>query len=362
MKKIIVFLFILLIPLKVSAISAETAIVMDQDSGRVLWSKNENREKLIASTTKIMTAIVAIENGNLSENVKVNKEVLKAYGSNIYIEVGEEINLIDLLYGLMLRSGNDAAIMIAESVSGDMGNFVKQMNKTAKDIGMDNTKFYNSHGLEEKNNVGNTSTAYDMALLTRYAMKNETFRKIFSTKNYTAVSSKKTYTWTNKNRLLSSYEYTTGGKTGFTDLARRTLVTTASKNGMNLIVVTLNDGNDFADHKALYEQYFNSYEVVEVLNPSNFTVDKDNYYKNNELVIKNKFTITVTGDEKNDIRTEIELEKKTFVRDNERVGTAKVYFKDELIHEEGIYIDKNSENEDNRSWWQKFLDFLKFWD
>ena len=147
MKKLIlaVIVVLLIFPLKVSALSAECAIVMDQDSKRVLFEKNMDKEKLIASTTKIMTAVIALEYGDLDTLVEVGDEVLKAYGSAIYIEVGEELTLKDLLYGLMLRSGNDAAIEIAYAVAGNMESFVHLMNEKAKDLGMKNTIFYNNH-------------------------------------------------------------------------------------------------------------------------------------------------------------------------------------------------------------------------
>ena len=194
MKKILfLVLFLFWFPVKVEAISAESYVVMDYDSGRVLMSQNATREKLIASTTKIMTAIIALENGDIASVRKVGEEVLKAYGSAIYLSLDEEITLKDLLYGLMLRSGNDAAIEIAYHISGDMESFVALMNEKAYSLGMSQTHFINNHGLEDENGNGNTSTAYDMALLMRYALKNETFREIIGTKTYEAKTTGKTY-------------------------------------------------------------------------------------------------------------------------------------------------------------------------
>ena len=172
MKKLLVIisLVLFLIPMNTYAIgeSATSITVMDTDTGRVLYSKNQNEERLIASITKIMTAIVAIESGKLNEVVVVDDSILKSYGSGIYIEIGEQIKLEDLVYGLMLRSGNDAALMIAKYVSGSVEEFAKNMNEKAEKIGMKNTKFYNPHGLDEE--TENVSTSYDMALLTSYAM------------------------------------------------------------------------------------------------------------------------------------------------------------------------------------------------
>ena len=201
MKKLLILVFVL-IPWRVYAIGASSYIVMDASSNRVLEGSNIKEERLIASTTKIMTAIVAIENKSLDEKVVVSKDVLKAYGSNIYIEVGEELTLKDLLYGLMLRSGNDAAIEIARIVAGNMDNMAKLMNEKAKALNMTNTLFINASGLENEEGLGNKSTAYDMALLMSYALKNKVFTEIIGTENYKTQSSYKSYVWHNKNNLL----------------------------------------------------------------------------------------------------------------------------------------------------------------
>lgn len=359
MKKLFLFGLILILPIKVLAISATSSIAMDLDTGRIYHQNNINEERLIASITKIMTAIVTIENADINKEITVKDDVLKAYGSAIYIEVGEKLLLKDLLYGLILRSGNDAAIVIADEVAGSMSNFAKLMNDLAKKIGMTNSYFYNSHGLEEKNGQGNTSTAYDMALLTKYAYQNKTFREIFGTKKYVVKTNYKTYSWTNKNRLLHSYEYTTGGKTGFTEKARRTLVTTASKNHINVVVVTLNDANDFADHKSLYETIFNNYEAVLVIDKNNFKIKNETKYKNDTLYILNDVYIPVTKEEKKDLKIKYELLNLKRYSDNDKVGTAKIYIGDNLVKEEAIYVDKTNKTKDN--WWSKFWKWVKFW-
>jgi len=361
MKKITIMLILFLIlPFKVYSISASSAIVMDLNSGRVLYKNNINDEKLIASTTKIMTCLVAIRYGNLDQIVKVDEDVLKAYGSAIYIEVGEEITLRDLLYGLMLRSGNDAAIEIANAVSGSMQSFVYLMNDTAKSIGMNNTVFYNNHGLEESDGRGNLSTAYDMALLTREAMQDETFRKIFGTKNYVSKSSYKTYTWTSKNKLIHRYDYITGGKTGYTEKARRTLVTTASLDNKNLVVVTLNDPNDFQDHIELYESIFSKYQALKVLDKNNFNIEKETYYKTANFKILNDYYALVTDKEKDDLKLKIELKKIKDYRNNQVVGEAKIYLNDELLHSENVYIEK-IEDQEKLSFFEKLVRWFKSW-
>ncbi len=361
MKKLIlaVIVVLLIFPLKVSALGAECAIVMDQDSKRVLFEKNMDKEKLIASTTKIMTAVIALEYGDLDTLVEVGDEVLKAYGSAIYIEVGEELTLKDLLYGLMLRSGNDAAIEIAYAVAGNMESFVHLMNEKAKDLGMKNTIFYNNHGLEENSGVGNTSTVYDMALLMSYANTIEEFKEITSTKEYTVRSNYKTYIWPNKNKLLKIYKYATGGKTGYTEKAKRTLVTSATKDDKNLIVVTFNDGNDFNDHMNLYEDYFNAYESVEVINKDTYEIN-DEYYNGN-LFVNKSFRVLAKEEEKDAISTNVVLNKVKDYVDGECVGYVEVKIGDEVVEKLSVYVRKNEEKGEKQGFFKRLISFLQFW-
>ncbi len=349
MKKLFWGLFlILVIPGK--ALAVESAIVMDGYSNRVLMGINENKPKLIASTTKIMTALVALENGNLDEKIKVDESVLKAYGSAIYIEVGEKISLRDLLYGLMLRSGNDAALVIAQNVAKNEKEFVKLMNQKAQDIGMKNTIFYNSHGLEEKNGNGNTSTAYDMALLMQEAMKNKDFQKITSTKNYTTKTNKKTYTWKNKNKLLFNYKYTTGGKTGFTEKARRTLVTSATKNNKKLIIVTLNDSNDFTNHQKWYEQYFKEYNVYKIIDKNKYQITNE-HYKNKILYLKEDVKLMLTKEEKKNIKINLNIDEEKN-NNSKIVGKLVVLLNDQEITSQNIYVKDKKVKKKNKffSW------------
>ena len=272
-------------PIKICAFNlGDSAILMEEETKRVLVSKNANTKKLIASTTKIMTATLAISSGKLNKTVKVTDKVLESYGSNIYLSIGEKMKLEDMVYGLMMQSGNDAALMISEYLGGEE-KFVKKMNELAKQIGMNNTVFSNPHGLDEK--TKNYSTAYDMALLMRYANSIEEFRKITGCKKHVVKTNEKTYVWRNKNKLLYTYKYTTGGKTGYTKKAHRTLVTSASNEKINLIVVTLNDGNDFKNHKELYEYGFNNYSMQNIF---------DNYkmnLKNKKIYAKDDYFYTL---------------------------------------------------------------------
>lgn len=345
MKKVLLFSFLFFIGVSTCCASTSTAnsyVLMDMASGRVIESKNKDNPMLIASITKIMTCILAIENGNLEEIVKVDDSISKSYGSGIYISVGEEIKLIDLLYGLMLRSGNDAATMISTYIAGSEDEFVKLMNKKAKEIGMKNTIFYNASGLDNTTR-GNLSTAYDMALLTKYAMQNDTYKEIVKTKKHTVKTNLKTYIWHNKNKLLS-YDYITGGKTGYTEKAKRTLVSTASKNNIDLIVVTIKDSDDWNTHKSLYEKIFDNYINYKVLNKNTFKVEKDSYY--DSLYIKEDVYITMKKEETHDLISYIKLEKKETYKDGDRVGTNYIYLDDTLVKELPIYARKKAKGKE----------------
>ena len=207
------------------------------------------------------------------------------------------------------------------------------------------------NGLDEEK--GNYSTAYDMAILTSYAMKNKTYRKIVSTKKYTLKTNMNTYIWYNKNKLLKSYSYTTGGKTGFTKIARRTLVTTASKDNLNLVVVTLNDGDDFNDHKNLFEYAFENYKNYKILNKGNIEID-DDYYSDYKLYIKDDVYYPLSADEKNSINIKYKLEKKRKLKNNLVVGKAEIYLGDKLVKEVNIYVRVKEEK-------LNFFDKIKRW-
>ncbi len=335
-------------PLKVNAISASSYIVMDTDNNRVLEGSNINKRSLIASITKIMTSMVVIDMTNVNKTVTIGDEVLKSFGSGIYVSVGEKISVINLLYGLMLRSGNDAAIALAYYTAGNMDNFAYLMNNKAKDIGMNNTTFVNSSGLEDGDKA-NYSTVYDMALLSGYAINNSLYKQIVGTKEITVKTDLKTYVWHNKNKLLSSYKYCVGGKTGFTEKARRTLVTNASSDGVNLTVVTFNDGNDFGDHKDLYEKYFDVLKEYEILSEGPIKTKYDNTY------ISRSFKMSLTKDEYKKLKKEI-----IYYDDNASniIGKVKVSLNDKEYFTEDIYIKKEVK-EVKLNFFQKLIKRIK---
>lgn len=339
-----IFIIIFVPRVEASTSSASSYILMDEATGRVLASKDMDSKRLIASITKIMTATLAIESGKVDDIVTIDESVLKAYGSGIYIEVGEEISLKDLLYGLMLRSGNDAAVMIASYVAGSEEEFVKMMNNKAKELGMKNTIFYNASGLPTPH--GNYSSCYDMAILTRYAMKNELYREIVSTKEYKVTTNYKTYVWNNKNKLLN-YDYITGGKTGYTEESGRTLVSSATIDDMNLVVVTIRDSDDWNTHLELYNYAKDNYIAYKVLNKNKFKVIGDTYYQDGAFYIKNDVYIPLKKSEKKSLISHIILEKKKKYKTDDKVGINQIYLGDNLLYEEDIYIIEKNKNKKN---------------
>ena len=234
-------------------LSASSAILMDKESGRVLYEKNAREQRSIASITKLMTALVAVElHPDLSSTVTIKREWTGAEGSSMYLKPEEKVTLEALLYGLMLSSGNDAALAIAGYCGGDVESFVAEMNKKAAQLGMNDTHFANPNGLDDPDHY---STAYDMAILAWAVLEREELRTIVSTRSIFIAGR----SLTNHNKLLWRYEGCTGLKTGYTDEAGRTLVSSALRDGQELIAVTLNAPNDWTDHAALFDYGFATY-------------------------------------------------------------------------------------------------------
>ncbi|PAE11840.1 D-alanyl-D-alanine carboxypeptidase [Niallia circulans] len=360
---IITSILFLAIPQKSSAqmyVSAQSAILMEQDSGRVIFEKDAHTKRRIASITKIMTALLAVESGKLEDTVTVSSNAIRTEGSSIYLQEGEKIKLEDLVYGLMLRSGNDAAVAIAETVGGSLDGFVYLMNQKAEEIGMKNTHFANPHGLDDHED--HYSTAYDMALLTRYAMNNDTYKKIAGTKSYRSESINNEWdrVWRNKNKLLTSlYEHSTGGKTGYTKRAKRTLVSTAEKDGVEYIAVTLNDPDDWDDHINMFETAFKTYKKVQVLEEGKIKTVKNKFYKN-KVYIKFDLEYPVTEKEEDLFKVEYSLTKvkKEWEKNQEEVpeivGEAKIYLDSKLVDSVPIHF-KNTKAKESKS----FLDYFK---
>ncbi|KMM38105.1 D-alanyl-D-alanine carboxypeptidase family protein [Guptibacillus hwajinpoensis] len=310
---LIAALLFLMIPQNASGegvgVSARSAILMEQETGRVLYEKDAYTQRRIASITKIMTAIVAIESGKLDDTVVISARAAGTEGSSLYLKEGEKIKLENLVYGLMLRSGNDAAVAIAEAVGGSLEGFVNLMNQKVEEIGMSNTVFANPHGLDDHEN--HFSTAYDMALLTQYAMNNEIYQAISGTKVHKAPNETENwdYVWRNKNKLLTGlYENSTGGKTGYTKRAKRTLVSTAERDGMKLIAVTLDAPSDWNDHIAMFNFGYTNYELTLLQSKGVLKNLKKEPYKGRVKLNRDLF-YPLTEDERESIESTIQLAK-----------------------------------------------------
>jgi len=251
------FLVLSLCATEAAAVSTQAtcAILMDADSERILFEKNIHERRLIASITKLMTALVAAEHStDLDCSITIQREWLGSEGSSMYLQPNEQLSMRGLLYGLLLQSGNDAAVAIACHIAGDVAAFSKMMNDKAAELGMRNSHFVNPSGLNEE---GHYSTAYDMALLAKACLKNKIVAEICATSR-ASVGSRTFY---NHNKLLGLYDGCVGMKTGYTELAGRTLVSAAVRNGQTLICVTLNDPNDWEDHMALFDYGFSTYPM-----------------------------------------------------------------------------------------------------
>lgn len=248
-----VLLLMLMMPANALNTSARAAILIDADSGRVLFRQNADEPRYIASITKLMTALVAMESGHsLDEVVTIKKEYTGAEGSSMYLREGEELTLEALMYGLLLASGNDAALAVAGYCAGTVGEFVARMNRKAVLLGMVNTRFLNPSGLTQE---GHMSSASDMARLAAACMKNKEIARMVATRTITIGGR----TFTNHNKLLWRYEGCIGMKTGYTERSGRTLISCAQRDGRRLIAVTLDDGNDWVDHTAMLDHGFANY-------------------------------------------------------------------------------------------------------
>jgi D-alanyl-D-alanine carboxypeptidase (penicillin-binding protein 5/6) len=290
-------------------VTAKAAILMDAASKRVLYQKNAQNKMPMASTTKIMTALLAIEKGSLSDVVKIGPNASGVEGSSIWLSKGEHLTLSDLLYGLMLSSGNDASIAIAEHISGSVDKFVKLMNRRAKEMGAADTNFVNPNGLPDDNHY---TTAYDLALISSYAMRNEEFREIVSTqfKSIPWEGHEWDRSLRNKNKLLWQYEDSNGVKTGFTKEAGRCLVSAALREDMQLVSVVLNCPDMWDDSKEILDYGFDTYDIVTLVNKGDILKELPmENAKQDILYVESgvSASLPVKAEEKSAIKTNIKL-------------------------------------------------------
>lgn len=334
------------------------------DNHKFFYTKNSNLRMKPASTTKILTALIALEHAQIKDKKVRFTEDMIAEGSSMYLGVGDMLRLSDLVAGLMMCSGNDAANAIALSIAGSKKKFAKLMNERVRKIGLKDTHFVTPSGLDDDSHY---TTAHDMALIMNEAMKNERFRFVSSQKSMTVhfiKPAEKVVTYSNHNRLLSSYQYCTGGKTGYTMAAGRCLVTTAQKDDMRLIAVTFNDRNDWKDHAALYDYGFTNFETV-LLN------DKDTYFDLKTFDGEKEAT-TVGGSsetklvlkkgERRKIKRKIRLPNLLYapLKLGDRVGEIKYILNGKAVAKHKITVSENNNSVlENKSLWDIIKGFFR---
>ncbi len=311
----------------VHAENSRAACVLEMQTGDVVYEKNSVERLPMASTTKIMTCITALDNSQLTDVVTVSHNAAITEGSSAYIEEGNQLSMYDMLFGLMLNSGNDAAVAIAEHISGSVDAFVELMNQKADEIGAKNTHFTNPNGLPDPDHY---TTAYDLAVITRYAMQNQTFREIVGTIDFNGliINTGGVLPFHNHNRLLSEYPGCIGVKTGYTDAAGRCLVTAATRDEVTLIAVTLNDNDDWNDHKAMLDEYFPEYSAKCVVHAGDSAP-----YSDYDAVYAQDFyaALRSNADPKIKVRLKIPSKLNFPVAKGEKIGYAEFVIDNEVI-------------------------------
>lgn len=353
-------------------INSRIGIIYDRKSGRIIWGKNENKKSAMASTTKIMTCIVVIENANLNAEVKVSAKAAGTGGSRLGLKKDDKITIKDLLYGLMLRSGNDAAVALAEYVGKDKEGFANLMNKKAKELGLKHTHFVTPHGLDDPEHY---TTAYELAKIADYALKNEMFAKIVGTKEHTININGYAKQLCNTNELLGYLQGVSGVKTGFTNNAGRCLVTSVNRNDFEIITVVL--GADTkkirtADSINLIEYAYENYKYLNIedivnekfgnwkeINKKRIQVEKG---KNKTVVlklreIKNK-VIPVKKSDIDNINIEINClyYLKAPIEKGDVIGNLKITLNEEVVEVVDIVNNEEIKKKDRKDY---FLEFLK---
>ena len=324
-------------------LSAQSAILVCVDTGDVLFEKNADEKMLIASITKMLTAIIVIENCDMDEQIIIKPEWSAVEGSSMYLKPDEYYTVSEILTGLLLVSGNDAATALACSMCGDEPSFAVKMNEKAKELGMENSSFRNPHGLDDPDHY---STARDMAILASYCMENEEFCRLVST----SCATVKDQTYVNHNRLLREYEGCIGVKTGYTMAAGRTLVSCAERNGMRLVCVTLNAPDDWNDHRYLLDMGFEDYRITSY-SDNNFKVSLD---------VASAANGTADAVPENDIKLLTKPEDEIYVKleaprilfaggiKGEKVGEIHVFVNGELAASENLVYTDNVKQDNDR--------------
>ncbi len=339
-------------------ISAASAIVFIADSGEILFEKDAYKRRSMASTTKIMTAVIALESEKLDNTVTISSKMINVEGTSMGLKTGDKITLENLVIGMMLLSGNDAANAIALYLGGNEEDFAVMMNNKAKEIGMRDTNFVTASGLDDDEHY---TTAYDMALLTSYAMHNPDFKEIVSqTKdNVEYVFPDATYTYYNHNKFLTMYDGACGVKTGFTKKSGRCLVTAVEKNGNLVIAVTLNAGDDWNDHEKLYDYCFSEGEFSQI--PDTFdTIIPVTGSDKSEIIASVEYIPEIFTLKQSRIETKICVDKFIYapVEKGEQVGLVRFYVDGVCVRESALVANENAEIKNQEE--TEKNEFLKF--
>ncbi len=327
-------------------INSPSAIVIDSDSGRVLYEKDGYSRRKVASLTKMITAIVTIENVKLDEVVTVKTPSSSIGGSTVGMKKGDKITVEALMHGMLMKSGNDCAYALAEYVGGSIEKFAEMMTEKAKDIGAKDSSFKNPHGLDEE---GHHSTAYDMALITRYALNNKIINDIVGTDSINVQFGKTVKTFSNTNRLLRTYSFADGVKTGFTNGANRCLISSATKDDLRVIAVVLGSETTdirFNDSKALLQYALENYEMKDISKNMNWYINIPVYkgtvdYYEKYITREMKVALTDEEYEKIYVKQTILPVIKAPLNKGYKLGVIEMYIDNEKLYEEDIFLEKN---------------------
>ena len=341
------------------SLSADSAVLIDAQSRDILYSKSHEKRHGMASTTKIMTALIAAESCDLKKTVHISPDAIGIEGSSIYLREGETLTVEELLYALLLQSANDAATAIAIEIAGSTDAFADMMNSRADEMGLKNTHFTNPHGLSDEDHY---TTAYDLAVIAAYALENEVIRRISSTYKMTIpIDSGCTQrVLVNHNKMLKLYDGAIGVKTGFTKATGRCLVSAAEREGLRLVAVTLDAPDDWNDHRTMLDFGFEHYESFVIAKPHSFRYELP-------IVGGDKESVTLTNlDElrltlpkvRNDISCRVELlHRFEFAPVEQGSTTGRVYYSygNRTVSSELIFAENVLEKSEDISFWNKFF-------
>lgn len=342
-----------------SGLSAQSSVLIEAETGTVLFESNADERRAMASTTKIMTAILTIEAGDLDSEFIVDDYAIMVEGTTMGLQKGDRVSRRDLLYGILLPSGNDAANAAAVSVSGSIGGFVSLMNEKAGELGLKDTHFATPSGLDAK---GHYTTARDLAMLSAYAMKNETFREIVCCKQATVSFGNPPYQRTlyNSNKMLKRYDGAVGIKTGFTDNARRCLVSAAERDGVTLIAVTLNAPDDWNDHTRMLDYGFTQVSAYPLDTKCGTRVNAAGTGQSTG-VYANAATAALTRNQVSALSKEIILPRMVYggVKKGQQLGEIRFMLDGKLLKTVPLYADTDIAEENGElNWFQKILSFF----